>query len=575
MSVTLTVTADDGSTKQLVLADPVVNSATPANFRNVSSVPYAARTNTTVNKPSGTVDKDVMFAEVFVFSGQGATVALTAPTGWVQIGSPVIVTDVAGYSAAFYLFWKRASSEGSSYVFAHAAASTEIVISSWSGCIETGSPIGATSSNSGQGTSTSAPSITTTAANSRAILAQHGWDAGTFTPPAGMTKRFEDLVFLADYLVASAGPTGAKTSTVPEGPWVARLVELKSKSTVVAPTAPNIGNASFSLQLPVSSGAAVGSIANTGGSVTSWSITGGNASGYFAIDTAGNITVTAAGASGLTAQTYSLTVQATNSVGSSAAATSVAVLAPPSSSSFDISLIPLSKSDPRFANNTPGPTGPALVGGTLTNKTWDKSPGYPDGDAVFAWRPAATPATLSIIKSLMDAREGPRIGGGATTTGAVIKLDQDFINVVGMGDDHPDGLQFFANQGSDGRATCIITNSCIWSYTDAQAVAKYGSAFKGSDCIQYADGFGGRLDVINSALVSGQGFTINIGADDGSTIEVNFDHVYVVGNSGLLFAQKGSGVCTIKTWNEVRNATIVNGVLVPGSLISKPTVRQL
>lgn len=90
-----------------------------------------------------------------------------------------------------------------------------------------------------------------------------------------------------------------------------------SISTIAAP-APVVTPVNFSLSLPATAGQIVGTVTATG-SPTSWAITAGNASGYFAISNAGIITVTSAGASGLTAGSYSLTVQATNASGSGTA----------------------------------------------------------------------------------------------------------------------------------------------------------------------------------------------------------------------------------------------------------------
>lgn len=90
---------------------------------------------------------------------------------------------------------------------------------------------------------------------------------------------------------------------------------------------PVVTDANFDVFLPATSGAAVGTVATTGGSVTSFAITTGNAAGYFAIDNSGAIRITATGAAGLTAQTFNLTVQATNSLGSSTGSITIDVTA--------------------------------------------------------------------------------------------------------------------------------------------------------------------------------------------------------------------------------------------------------
>lgn len=293
-----------------------------ADFRSVASTVYGARTNTTVNKPTGTVDGDIMIAELFV-GATGAAPTVTPPAGWTAIGTATLVND-GSFFGGFNVYWKRASSEGTSYTFTHTGGSSECLIASYSGCVTSGSPIGATSVNSGTtGATSTATSITTTSANSRVLFVQHGWDVGSVSPPAGMTERFESLIYLADYLATSAGATGARTGTIPQAPWSACLIELRSQSTT--PIAPIVSAQSFNVQLPVSSGGAVGIVLTTGGTPDSFAITAGNSLGYFAIDSNGSITVTTAGGSGVTAQTFSLTVQATNTAGSGSGTVSVVV----------------------------------------------------------------------------------------------------------------------------------------------------------------------------------------------------------------------------------------------------------
>jgi hypothetical protein len=87
---------------------------------------------------------------------------------------------------------------------------------------------------------------------------------------------------------------------------------------------PVVTNASFSLTLPVHAGQVVGVMTATN-SPTSWSITAGNPSGFYAIDNLGNISITPAGATGITAGPASLTVQATNAAGSGIGTASITV----------------------------------------------------------------------------------------------------------------------------------------------------------------------------------------------------------------------------------------------------------
>jgi hypothetical protein len=94
-----------------------------------------------------------------------------------------------------------------------------------------------------------------------------------------------------------------------------------NSTTVTASNAspPVVTNAKFSVALPVTNGEMVGTVSATN-NPTSWSITAGNSAGYFAIDSTGKITITAAGASGLADGVFSLTAQATNASGSGSGA---------------------------------------------------------------------------------------------------------------------------------------------------------------------------------------------------------------------------------------------------------------
>jgi hypothetical protein len=299
------------------------DAAAPPVFRAVASVAYGSRTNTTVNKPAGTVDGDIMIWEQFVGRASSSP-AVTFPTGWAQVMPPTTITDTSGFVGWLYTYWKRASSEATTYTLTHAAASTQAAIASYSGCVATGSPIGATSSATAatgavvSPTTTNAPSITTTAVNSRVLFVQHGWDAAASTPPAGMTERFEGLIYLADYVAASPGATGSKVGNATYAPWAAGLIELKAGEP--APLqAPVVTNGNFS----VATGAGTVGAMSATNNPTSWAITAGNAAGYFSISNAGVISTTAA----VVAGSYSLTVSATNAAGSGTGTASIVAAA--------------------------------------------------------------------------------------------------------------------------------------------------------------------------------------------------------------------------------------------------------
>ncbi|MDA9545555.1 hypothetical protein ACM43_14155 [Bradyrhizobium sp. CCBAU 45321] len=63
---------------------------------------------------------------------------------------------------------------------------------------------------------------------------------------------------------------------------------------------------------------------------------------------------------------------------------------------------------------------------------------------------------------------------------------------------------------------------------------------------------------------------------DGMNVAVSLKDVYFVGPflyGAFLINNAGGGMMTITKWENVRSATIVNGRLVPGSLLPQPRIR--
>jgi hypothetical protein len=90
---------------------------------------------------------------------------------------------------------------------------------------------------------------------------------------------------------------------------------------------PTVTNASFTLTEPLSSGLLVGPMVASN-NPTSWAITAGNSAGNFAIESSGIISVTAAGATLNTAQSFTLSVVASNIFGAgTSGAASITIVA--------------------------------------------------------------------------------------------------------------------------------------------------------------------------------------------------------------------------------------------------------
>lgn len=137
----------------IALADIVSGSSTTGTSNNVTL------TQLTLSKPSDAQSGDLLLANVSVDGGSPA--AITAPTGWTLIGRTDNDTDISIAS-----YYKAAgASEPSSYTWSispqtHAAGG----ITRYTG-VDTSNPIDTFASSTGRGTTATAPSITTTAAN--------------------------------------------------------------------------------------------------------------------------------------------------------------------------------------------------------------------------------------------------------------------------------------------------------------------------------------------------------------------------------------------------------------------------
>jgi endoglucanase len=212
-------------------------------FRSISSTAYASRTNTTVSVPAGVVDGDLLVA-MFTLGGSGST--FTPPTGWTLLAGPTLATDNS-FDIHTSLYWRVAASEPANYTFTHAALSSEAVIYAVSGA---SSAAPAVTTNSGQGTATTALGLTT-ATTAQLVFFAHNWALyGTAVPPGGTTPTFTErlnasnsLIYIADGAQASAGATGNKVQTnnlngAGTDGWYGALVAFVAPATPPPPPTP-------------------------------------------------------------------------------------------------------------------------------------------------------------------------------------------------------------------------------------------------------------------------------------------------------------------------------------------------
>ncbi|MEK9135584.1 MAG: hypothetical protein AAB393_00555, partial [Bacteroidota bacterium] len=162
------------------------NAVSAIVFRAASSGATSGNaTSFTISKPTSAVQNDVLVAQITV--NNGSSTSMTAPSAWTLVRrdnrtsqvSQAIYYKVAGASEPASYTWTLSPSD---------AASGGIV--AYSGA-NTSSPIDASSGGTGSSNIVTAPSVTTTAADEM-VVGFFGHDnATTFTPPSGMTERYD------------------------------------------------------------------------------------------------------------------------------------------------------------------------------------------------------------------------------------------------------------------------------------------------------------------------------------------------------------------------------------------------
>ena len=189
-------------------------------FRAEAHAYIQNNTTLTINKPSGTVDGDLMVAVFHAYDG-GAGNVFTPPAGWSLIRR---INNGGVLSSATY--WKIASAEGASYTWTDSVSEYSHIgaIVSYSGDFPV-NPLDAEGGNTYNVDDTSYPanSITTTRQNTLLIFAcsHGGTDIASISPPSGMTERVDyyagaltyTIAYISDQMIAAAGGTGSKTAT--------------------------------------------------------------------------------------------------------------------------------------------------------------------------------------------------------------------------------------------------------------------------------------------------------------------------------------------------------------------------
>ncbi|NNF65688.1 MAG: cadherin-like domain-containing protein, partial [Acidimicrobiia bacterium] len=210
----------------LVAGTSTATAASAPAFRSAATVDTDANF-IVVPVPVGVVAGDLLLAQITADNG---TVTITAPAGWSTIRQ-----DSLGDKVTQSLFYKVATaSEPANYTFTLSVnRKTAGVIAAYSG-VDTTNPIDA---HSGAGLAAgdpySAPSLTTTVADTRLVALFTNRNGAAVTPPGTMTERWDHFsgdkaaAEGADEPFAGIGPTGDRTANPIAVEKVAQMVALR------------------------------------------------------------------------------------------------------------------------------------------------------------------------------------------------------------------------------------------------------------------------------------------------------------------------------------------------------------
>lgn len=241
---------------------------------------------------------------------------------------------------------------------------------------------------------------------------------------------------------------------------------------------------------------------------------------------------------------FTLTARARDTGGLAAAKTLVvrsATPAPPTGS------IPLSYNDARFSANAASSAVSVPSGGTLSNKSITSSGGIAS---------ILTSGGATINNCRVASREALRIGGSGT-----FNVNGCYLEAVGTGDDHADAVQCYS-PGSRGTITVKTSAIVIGGASNA-------GFFIADNWVPATVTFENVAFIAKAGGQTG----LKLHADTGGNITLSMKDVFFVGpfsNRAFTLLNYGGGRVIINQWENVRNATIVNGALVPGALIARP-----
>lgn len=208
--------------------------------------------------------------------------------------------------------------------------------------------------------------------------------------------------------------------------------------------------------------------------------------------------------------------------------------------------IPLSYNDAQFSGNAVSNAVMVATGGTLSNKSITQTGSI----ASIVTRDGGT-----IQNCRVNSRECVRIGGSGS-----FLIDNCYLEALGVGLDHADVIQAYS---PGGRGTLRVSNTAIVTHGVASNVGLF-----------IADNWTGTIDLENVAFIGGGvNYGLRVHPDTGGDNIIKLKNVFFVPPfryASYLFGDHGGHKNIIQLWDNVRNATIANGVLAPSSIIPKP-----
>jgi hypothetical protein len=207
-------------------------------------------TSLPISVPAGIQNNDVLIAQVAI---QTDTIPITAPSGWMPIGTPVQNSGGGIMQGLYYHVITSPLSEPPSYTWAWAGSGSNASggMAAYDG-VDTSNPINASSGAASSSASNTivAPSLTTTVGNTEVLGFFGARSSSAVTVPTNLTPRWSaqsttgssssqnSSSEAGDALQAAVGATGAFTATISDTQNnVGQLVALQPIGIVPLPTA--------------------------------------------------------------------------------------------------------------------------------------------------------------------------------------------------------------------------------------------------------------------------------------------------------------------------------------------------